>query len=119
MASATGAVDIVTSIRKIHTTVQLEDEQMLVLGGLIDDAFIDSEQKVPFLGDIPGLGWLFRSTTTTKVKRNLMVFIRATILKDPAKARMMSMNKYNFMRDLQIEENEDESILGPVLVPYE
>jgi len=118
-ASATGAVDIVTTIRKIHTTVQLEDEQMLVLGGLMDDAFIDSEQKVPFLGDIPGLGWLFRSTSTTKVKRNLMVFIRATILKDPDKARMMSMNKYNFIRDLQIEENEDETILGPVLVPYE
>ena len=48
-----------------------------------------------------------------------MVFIRATILKDPAKARMMSMNKYNFIRDLQIEENKGESVLGPVLVPYE
>ncbi len=118
-ASSAGAVDIVTTIRKIHTTVQLEDEQMLVLGGLIDDAFTDSEQKVPFLGDIPGLGVLFRSTTTKKVKRNLMVFIRATILKDPTKARMMSMNKYNFIRDLQIEENLDESVLGPVLVPYE
>jgi general secretion pathway protein D len=121
LASATGAVDIVTSKRLIRTTVQLEDGQMLVLGGLIDDAFIDSEQKVPFLGDIPGIGWLFRSTSTTKVKRNLMVFIRATILKDSATARLISMNKYNLIRDLQIEENkdEDESIMGPVLVPYE
>jgi general secretion pathway protein D len=120
-ASAPGAVDNVTTIRMIHTTVQLEDEQMLVLGGLIDDAFTDSEQKVPFLGDIPGLGVLFRSTSTKKVKRNLMVFIRATIIKDPAKAEMMSMNKYNFIRDLQIQENADESesMLGPVLVPYE
>ena len=101
--------------------MQLEDEQMLVLGGLIDDAFIESEQKVPFLGDIPVLGALFRSTSTSKVKRNLMVFIRATILKDPTKARIMSMNKYNFIRDLQIEENADESesMMGPVLVPYE
>ena len=120
-ASSAGAVDIVTTKRSISTTVQLEDEQMLVLGGLIDDAYTDSEQKVPLLGDIPGIGALFRSNRTQKVKRNLMVFIRATIIKDPAKARTLSINKYNFMRDLQIMENEDEdvSIMGPVLVPYE
>ena len=120
-ASSSGAVDIVTTKRSISTTVQLEDEQMLVLGGLIDDAYTDSEQKVPFLGDIPGIGALFRSNRTQKVKRNLMVFIRATIIKDPATARTLSINKYNFMRDLQILENEDEdvNIMGPVLVPYE
>jgi general secretion pathway protein D len=118
-ASSAGAVDIVTTKRAISTTVQLEDEQMLVLGGLIDDAYTDSEQKVPFLGDIPIIGALFRSTRTQKVKRNLMVFIRATIIKDPAKARTLSVNKYNFMRDIQLLENEGDDILGPVLVPYE
>ena len=118
-ASPTNTVDIVTTKRAISTTVQLEDEEMLVLGGLIDDAFRDSEQKVPFLGDLPGIGGLFRSTRTQKVKRNLMVFIRATIIKDPAKARSLSINKYNFMRDIQLQENEGEDILGPVLVPYE
>jgi general secretion pathway protein D len=118
-ASSAGAVDIVTTKRSISTTVQLEDEQMLVLGGLIDDAYTDSEQKVPFLGDIPGIGALFRSTRTQKVKRNLMVFIRATIIKDPAKARTLSINKYNFMRNIQLQENEGEDVLGPVLVPYE
>ncbi|MDB4582926.1 type II secretion system secretin GspD [Draconibacterium sp.] len=119
-ASSSGAVDIVTTKRSISTTVQLEDEQMLVLGGLIDDAYTDSEQKVPFLGDIPGIGALFRSNRTQKIKRNLMVFIRATIIKDPDKARTLSVNKYNFMRDIQLlQENEGEDILGPVLVPYE
>jgi len=118
-ASSAGAVDIVTTKRSIRTTVQLDDEQVLVLGGLIDDAFIDNEQKIPLLGDIPGIGWLFRSTKTTKVKRNLMVFIRSTIIKDPAKARTLSMKKYNFIRDLQVEENEGESVLGPVLIPFE
>ena len=117
-ASSAGAVDIVTTKRSIRTTVQLEDEEMLVLGGLIDDAYIDNEQKVPFLGDIPGLGALFRSTKTSKVKRNLMVFIRATVIKDPDKARIMSMNKYNFMRDLQLESVGEEAV-GPLLVPYE
>ena len=118
-SSATGAVDIVTTKRAISTTVQLEDGQMLVLGGLIDDARRESEQKVPFLGDIPGIGALFRSTSSATVKRNLMIFIRATIIKDPTKARTLSLNKYNFMRDIQMRENVGETIPGPVLVPYE
>ncbi len=117
-ASSVGATDIITNKRSIHTTVQLDDTEMLVLGGLIDEAFSESEQKVPFLGDIPGLGALFRSTTTNKVKRNLMVFIRATIIKDGDKAQIMSQNKYNFIRDLQIQNRENHP-LGPVLVPYE
>jgi type II secretory pathway component GspD/PulD (secretin) len=52
------------------------------------------------------------------VKRNLMVFIRSTVIKDPTKARVLSQNKYNFMRDLQLESNVDGA-LGPQLVPYE
>ena len=117
--TASSAVDIVTNKRSIRTTVQLEDGSMLVLGGLIDENVINSEQKVPLLGDIPVLGALFRSTRLTKVKQNLMVFIRATIIKDPDKARLLSYNKYNFMRDLQLESNSIDDVLGPVLVPYE
>ena len=117
-ASSIAATDIITNKRSINTTVQLADTQMLVLGGLIDEAFTESEQKVPFFGDIPGLGVLFRSTSTQKVKRNLMVFIRATIIKDGAKAQILSQNKYNFIRDLQVE-NREEHPLGPVLMPYE
>jgi general secretion pathway protein D len=70
------------------------------------------------LGDIPILGALFRNKATTKVKRNLMVFIRTTVIKDPAKARILSQNKYNYMRNLQIDSNVDGA-LGPQLVPYE
>ena len=117
-ASSRGAVDIVTTKRSIDTTVQLEDGEMLVLGGLIDDSYIDNEQKIPLLGDIPILGALFRNKATTKVKRNLMVFIRTTVIKDPAKARILSQNKYNYMRNLQIDSNVDGA-LGPQLVPYE
>jgi len=116
-ASSVAATDIITNKRSITTTVQLADAQMLVLGGLIDEAFTETVQKVPFLGDIPGLGALFRSKSTNKVKRNLMVFIRATIIKDGDKALIMSQNKYNFIRDLQIE-NRETHPLGPVLAPY-
>ena len=72
---------------------------------------------VPLLGDIPVIGALFRASKTTSVKRNLVVFIRATVIKDPNKARLLSYKKYNFMRDLQLR--GDEPVIRPVLLPYE
>jgi general secretion pathway protein D len=121
-SSAASTVDIITNKRSIKTTVQLDDGALLILGGLMDDTVRDSEQKVPILGDIPILGALFRSKKTDTVKRNLMVFVRSTIIKDPAKAKMLSINKYNFMRDLQLESamgSENDGLNGPVLLPYE
>ena len=117
--SSTSAVDIITNKRSIKTTVQLEDGELLILGGLIDDRVIDTEQKVPVLGDIPVLGLLFRASKLTKVKQNLLIFIKATIIKDPVKARSLSRRKYNFMRDAQLEQVEEESPYIPVLDPFE
>ena len=117
-ASSEGAVDIVTTKRAITTTVYLEDGELLVLGGLISDRLIDIEQKVPFLGDLPLIGALFRSSSVEKGKQNLMVFIRASIIKDSKKARALSAKKYNFLRDLQLEYSGDDQ-LGPALVPYD
>jgi len=116
--TATNAVDIVTNKRSIKTTVQLEDGALLVLGGLIDETIVESEQKVPLLGDIPILGALFRYKRETGRKQNLLVFIRSTIIKDPEKARQLSLGKYNFMRDLQLEDLKYDP-MAPVLVPYE
>ncbi len=117
--SATGAVDIVTNKRSIKTTVQLEDGELLVLGGLIDEKVIESQQKVPGLGDVPIIGALFRASKATKVKQNLLVFIRSTIIKDPVKARQLSQRKYNFIRDEQISSMKEGEIGSPVLSPYE
>ncbi len=103
---AQGAVDIVTNNRTIITTVFVEDRQILVLGGLIDDQLRESEQRVPVLGRIPGLGWLFRARTTEMVKTNLMVFIRPTILRNNIQASFESDAKYRFIRDLQIQQAE-------------
>lgn len=114
-ASSVGAVDLVTNKRSLKTTVQLEDGELLVLGGLIDEVLLDSEQKVPGLGDIPVLGALFRSKSVTKTKRNLLVFLKATIIKDPAKARLLSHSKYNFMRNEQLIKNEKLDFRNPVL----
>jgi general secretion pathway protein D len=124
-ASSEGAVDIVTTKRAITTTVQIEDGELLVLGGLISDRLIDIEQKVPFLGDLPLIGALFRATSVEKGKQNLMVFIRATIIKDPKKARALSARKYNALRDLQLNYRGEDELgpaldpLAPMLMPYE
>ncbi len=114
--SSTGAVDLVTNKRSLNTTVQLADGELLVLGGLIDDVLVNTEQKVPGLGDIPVLGALFRAKKTTKKKRNLLVFIRATIIRDPAKARRLSERKYNFIRQEQLLKSEELGDLNPVLI---
>lgn len=118
-ASTASAVDLITNKRLLKTTVQVEDGEMLVLGGLIDEVLLDSEQKVPGLGDIPVLGALFRSKSVTKTKRNLMVFLRANIIKDQEKARMLSVSKYNFMRDEQLMKQDKLDSMNPVLEPLD
>ena len=98
--SATGAADLITNQRTIDTTVIVEDGGILVLGGLIEDTLRESTQKVPILGSIPLLGALFRSRSVDKVKTNLMVFIRPTILRDGTEATNATHAKYNYTRDL-------------------
>ncbi len=100
--AVTGATDITTNKRSIKTTVLVEDGQTLVLGGLIDDQLNDSRSKVPFLGDIPLLGSLFRYRTNNKTKRNLMVFLHPTILRDPSTADFYSRSKYDDLRATQL-----------------
>lgn len=102
IAGATGA-DIVTNKRQINTTVLAGNGQTIVLGGLIDDNIQESAQKVPLLGDIPIIGSLFSSNATNKIKRNLMVFIRPTIVSDPAGFDEISSRKYNYMRAQQVD----------------
>lgn len=102
---AAGAVDLVTNTRTITTSVFVNDGDMLVLGGLIDDQMRDSEQRVPGLGRIPGLGWLFRARKAERVKTNLMVFIRPTILRNAEDARFQSSGKYRYIQDIQRQMN--------------
>jgi general secretion pathway protein D len=104
-AGATGAVDLVTNNRTITTSVFVHDGDMLVLGGLIDDQMRNNEQRVPGLGRIPGLGWLFRARKTERTKTNLMVFIRPVILHDERDARFQTNAKYRYIEELQRELN--------------
>jgi len=115
--AVTGASDITTNTRRIKTTVLVEDGQTLVLGGLIDDQVNDSRDKVPLLGDIPLLGSLFRYRTTSKSKRNLMVFLHPTILRDPESADYYSRAKYDDFRTAQLGLFPNTDSTGEVVKP--
>ncbi len=101
----TGASDLITSKRSITTSVMVEDGQVLILGGLMEDSFTDSVTKVPVLGNIPVLGRLFRSTETSKTKKNLMVFIHPSIMRDVLTADNYTRQKYNKLKYAQVTSN--------------
>ncbi|HET7923228.1 MAG TPA: type II secretion system protein GspD, partial [Gammaproteobacteria bacterium] len=104
----------VTNKRQIKTSVLAKDREIVVLGGLIDHDLIESEQRVPVLGSIPLLGNLFRYRKTTNTKRNLMVFIQPTILRDSESTRQYTNEQYKYLRELQMRNQ------GPVkLMPGE
>jgi general secretion pathway protein D len=112
-ASVTGAADIITNRRSIRTSVLIESGQVLVLGGLIDDNLHETEQRVPGLGSLPLLGGLFRYNKTTKLKRNLMVFMHPVILRDEHAAAIHSRSKYDFIRAEQLERAQRPTQLIP------
>lgn len=105
-SATTGAADIVTNKRAIKTSVLVDSGQVLVLGGLIDDQQVQNDQKVPGLGDIPILGYLFSYKKTMTVKRNLMVFIHPTILRSARDSLAIVGDKYNHMRARQLAVRE-------------
>ncbi|USD32637.1 MULTISPECIES: type II secretion system secretin GspD [Vibrio] len=101
-ATSNAAVDVSFAKRQLNTSVMVEDGQMIVLGGLIDERAQESESKVPLLGDIPYLGRLFKSTSSQMQKSNLMVFIKPTIIRDGMTADGITQRKYNFIRAEQL-----------------
>ena len=115
VSSVSGAtsVDITINKREIKTTVIVDDGGTIVLGGLIDEDVQESVSKVPLLGDIPILGHLFKSTTTSKRKRNLMVFIRPTIVRDGVTMNEISHRKYNYIRAEQLKRQSEAIPLMP------
>ena len=98
---SSGAVDLVTNTRTITTSVFVNDGDVLVLGGLLDDHMQQNEQRVPGIGKVPGLGWLFRARKSEHDKSNLMVFIRPTILHNEADARFKTGEKYSYIQEIQ------------------
>ena len=93
----TGTADLITNKRSIETTVLVDNNQMIVLGGLNEDDVQESISRVPILGSIPVLGRLFSSSAESRVQRNLMVFLRPRILIDSTDVSTLSGEKYNYI----------------------
>ncbi|HBM64709.1 MULTISPECIES: type II secretion system secretin GspD [unclassified Pseudomonas] len=98
IADTSSASDVITNKREIKTKVMVEDNGLVILGGLISDELSTSDQRVPLLGDIPYLGRLFRSDATRNTKQNLMVFIRPRILRDGPSLAGLSEDKYRTLQ---------------------
>ena len=97
----TGAVDLVTNKRKISTTILADNGETIVLGGLLQDNKNLGESKVPLLGDIPVLGYLFKSTSKDTTKSNLVVFLRPTILRNSEESTVLTRRKYDGLWELE------------------
>ena len=111
-----------TSKKSIESTVVVDDGQIIVLGGLIEDTVTMDKSKVPLLGDIPFLGALFRTETRTKKRTNQMVFLRPVVMRDAAASQKLSLDRYDMIRgeqkDAQLPPHPLMPIGGvPVLPP--
>ena len=93
--------DIITNKRSLESTVLVDDGQIVVLGGLIQDDQEANVDKIPLLGDIPYLGALFKYESRTHKRTNLMVFLRPVILKDEKQAASITADRYEFIRNVQ------------------
>jgi general secretion pathway protein D len=112
-AGTQGAVDLVTNKRTVTTTVLVDDGGVVVLGGLITDTARENENRVPILGSIPIIGELFKTRFGNKEKRNLMLFIRPTIIRDGAQAAIETNAKYNVVRNQQLNRRRGKVTLLP------
>jgi general secretion pathway protein D len=120
---STGASGIITKKRSVESTVLVDDGQIVVIGGLIEDSFKDGVEKVPGLGDLPILGGLFRYNTRTRNKTNLMVFLRPTLLRSAERADSLSSDRYDYILGEQVKAKPVPSVLPdfgtPSLPPRE
>jgi general secretion pathway protein D len=110
---------LITSKRSLDTNVLVDDGQIIVLGGLIDDNMQDTVEKVPGLGDIPIIGGLFRYKKRTHVKTNLMVFLRPTIIRSSEESVNLAGNRYDYIRNAEIagEQEQPASMLPNAELP--
>lgn len=106
------STDLVTNKREIQTTVRVNDGEIIVLGGLIQQNERISVDKVPFLGDIPLLGRAFRSEGKTRENTNLMIFLRPTIVRDQNDLKQVTSKKFDYMRERQIISGSNLSMDG-------
>jgi general secretion pathway protein D len=102
------SADLILNKRELETTITVDDGEIVGIGGLLDDNERRTIEKIPFLGDLPVVGNLFKSRSRARAKTNLMVFIRPTILRSAADARTMTDRRYGYIRGRQYLQNPDQ-----------
>ncbi|MFT4193635.1 type II secretion system secretin GspD, partial [Ottowia sp.] len=107
--TATNASGPITNKRAIESSVLVDDGAIVVLGGLLEDQYSSTEDKVPLLGDVPVVGNLFKSRSRSYVKTNLMVFLRPVVVRDAAATESYSLDRYDLMRASQRATQPKES----------
>jgi general secretion pathway protein D len=115
VSDTTNPAGIITDKRSLESTVLVDDGQIIVLGGLIQDSQSDSTQKLPFLGDIPIAGALFRYDNRTRSKTNLMVFLRPTIVRTGAIGATLTNDRYDYLLGEQRAIRTDPNTIPPIL----
>jgi general secretion pathway protein D len=118
------STDLITNKREIETTATVDDGGILVIGGLIDQTDSISQDKVPLLGDIPIAGNLFRTTSRSRDRRNLMVFLRPTIIRDRAAGESVTRKKFDYIKARELlstgrPQSELERLIEQVTGGYE
>jgi general secretion pathway protein D len=113
-ASINSATGLITNKRSIESSVLVEDGAIVVLGGLLQDDYGNSQERVPGLGDVPLFGNLFRAESRSRKKTNLMVFLRPVVVRDGAATEGLSLSRYEQMRGAQIEAQPTASTGLPV-----
>lgn len=118
----TTASGVVTNKRAIDTSVLLDDGQIMVLGGLMEDSVSSNRDAVPLLGSIPILGSLFRYDSRQRSKTNLMVFLRPYVIRDAHAGRGLTQDRYDFMRSAQSRVQPGNTpllagLVAPILPP--
>jgi general secretion pathway protein D len=110
---STNSAGLITSKRSLDTNVLVNDGQIIVLGGLIDDNMQDGIEKVPGLGDIPIIGNLFQYKKRTHVKTNLMVFLRPIIIRSNEQNVSLAGDRYDYIRNEEINGQPERTIVLP------
>ena len=100
--------DLIVNKRQFNTTLVAQDGQIMVIGGLLNDDERRTIEKIPFLGDLPVIGNLFKSKSRARSKTNLVVFIRPTVLRTNADGQLVTAQRYNYARGLQLQRNPDQ-----------
>ena len=113
ISSTVNTAGLITSKRSIDTNVLVDDGQIIVLGGLIDDNLQETEEQVPGLGSIPLIGNLFKYRSRTHNKTNLMVFLRPTVIRNDEQSSTLAADRYEYIRNAEIKNKPEDTLLMP------